>query len=85
MEFWRFIFSSFWVWLGFIILVSIVGGGVVELVKACKRNRKVSISRVGKQLRVDVENASEDDAHIAFINVRYEPDLEAEQEDQGNV
>ena len=50
-----------------------------------RSNRKVSISRVGKQLRVDVENASEDDAHIAFINVRYEPDLEAEQEDQGNV
>lgn len=51
MEFWRFIFSSFWVWLGSTVLVGAVGGVLVGLVKACKRDRKVSVYRVGKRLR----------------------------------
>lgn len=37
MEFLRFIFSSFWVWLGFVVLVAAAGGAVVEIVKAIRR------------------------------------------------
>lgn len=85
MEFLRFIFSSFWVWLGFIILVGAVGGVLVELVKACKRNRKVSGYRIGQRWKLDVENASAADAHNAFIAVTCAPDGEAEQEGEGNV
>ncbi|MCI8471459.1 MAG: hypothetical protein HFJ35_08485 [Clostridia bacterium] len=87
MEFLRFIFSSFWVWLGFIILVGAVGGVLVALVKACKRNRKISGYRVGQRWKLDVENASADDAHNAFIAVTCALDGEPEQEQevQGNV
>ena len=60
MEFWRFIFSSFWVWLGFLILVSMIGGGVIELVKACKRNRKVTVVRMGASIHTTIENATKD-------------------------
>lgn len=87
MEFLRFIFSSFWVWMGFIILIAAVFGGVQETVKACKRNRKVSGYRVGQRWKLDVENASADDVQHAFVAVTCAPDGEAEQEqeDQGNV
>ena len=85
MEFLRFIFSSFWVWMGFIILIAAVFGGVQETVKACKRNRKVSGYRVGQRWKLDVENASAEDAQNAFIAVTCAPDGKTEQEDQGNV
>ena len=84
MEFLRFIFSSFWVWLGFVILVSMVGGGIIELVKTCKRNRKVSGYRVGQRWKLDVENASADDVQHAFIAVTCAPDGETEPEGEEN-
>lgn len=90
MEFLRFIFSSFWVWLGFIALIAAVFGGVQETVKACKRNRKVSGYRVGQRWKLDVENASADDAQNAFVAVTCATDGELLEEsdgeaDQGNV
>lgn len=90
MEFWRFIFSSFWVWLGFVVLIATVFGGVQETVKACKRNRKVSGYRVGQRWKLDVENASADDVQHAFVAVTCAPDEELLEEsngeaDQGNV
>ena len=69
MEFLRFIFSSFWVWLGFTILVSMVGSGVIELVRACRRERKVSGYRIGQQWRMEIEGASAADARSAFASV----------------
>lgn len=74
MEFLRFIFSSFWVWLGFMLLVSMVGGGVIELVKVCKRGRRISGYRVGQRWKLDVENASAADVQHAFISVEYAPE-----------
>lgn len=87
MEFWRFIFSSFWVWLGFIILVGAVGGVLVELVKACKRKRKITGYRIDERWHIEIEDASAEDAQNAFIAVTCAPDGETgqEQEDQGNV
>ncbi len=69
MEFLRFIFSSFWVWLGFIILIAAVFGGVQETVKACKRNRKVTGYRVGDNWRFEIEGASKDDAMTAIMSM----------------
>ena len=80
MEFLRFIFSSFWVWLGFVILVSMVGGGVIELVKACRRNRKVTVVRMGRSIHTTIENATKDEAQNAVISAAYAPDGE----EQGN-
>ena len=80
MEFLRFIFSSFWVWLGFVILVSMTGGGVIELVKACRRNRKVTVVRMGRSIHTTIENATKDEAQNAVISEAYAPDGE----EQGN-
>ena len=80
MEFLRFIFSSFWVWLGFVILVSMIGGGVIELVKACRRNRKVTVVRMDRSIHTTIENATKDEAQNAVISAAYAPDGE----EQGN-
>ena len=81
MEFWRFIFSSFWVWLGFVILVSMVGGGIIELVKTCKRNRKATAYRIGQRWHVEIENASKEDVQQITISAAYAPDGEDTGED----
>lgn len=62
MEFIRFIFSSFWVWAGFLVLVAVVLSGAAELVKACKQNRKVAVYTMGGVRRVEIENATRKDA-----------------------
>ena len=74
MEFLRFIFSSFWVWLGFMLLVSMVGGGVIELVKACKRGRKVTVVKMGASVHTTIENATKDEAQNAVLSAAYAPD-----------
>ena len=53
MEFLRFIFSSFWVWLGFVVLVAAAGGAVVEIVKAIRPARKIAVYRTGDVVRVE--------------------------------
>ena len=66
MEFLRFIFSSFWVWAGFLVLVAVVLNGAAELVKACKQNRKVAVYTMGGVRRVEIENATRGDAAAAM-------------------
>ena len=61
-EFLRFIFSSFWVWAGFLVLVAVVLNGAVELVKACKQSRRVAVYTMGGVRRVEIENATRRDA-----------------------
>ena len=78
-EFLRFIFSSFWVWLGFLILVSMIGGGVIELVKACKRNRKVTVVRMGASIHTTIENATKDEAQHAVLSAAYAPNGEEQE------
>lgn len=74
MEFLRFVFSGFWVWLGFMCLIAMSGGVVIGAVKACKRDRKVSGYRVGQRWKLDVENASAADVQSAFISVTHAPE-----------
>ena len=66
MELLRFIFSSFWVWAGFLVLVAVVLNGAVELVKACKQSRKVAVYTMGGVRRVEIENATRRDAAEAM-------------------
>ncbi len=66
MEFLRFIFSSFWIWAGFLLLVVAVLNGAAELVKACKQNRKVAVYTVWDVRRVEIENATRGDAAAAI-------------------
>lgn len=66
MEFLRFIFSSFWVWTGFVILAAMVGGGVIALVNACKpEKRRVETYRDGDRLKVTIIGASAEDGREA--------------------
>ncbi len=85
MEFLRFIFSSFWVWLGFVILLSLIGGGMLELVKACKRNRRATAYRIGQRWHVEVENASKEDVQQITISAAYAPDGEDTGEDSNGA
>ena len=71
MEFLRFIFSSFWVWLGFVILLSMIGGGVIELVKVCRRNRKVTGYRIDERWHIEIEDASAADVQQAIVSAAY--------------
>lgn len=66
MEFIRFIFSSFWVWLGFLVLIGAAGEAVSSVVKAAKQNRKVAVYRVGDVKRVEIENATRGDVSAAL-------------------
>lgn len=65
MEFLRFIFSSFWVWLGFVVLVAAAGGAVVEIVKAIRPARKIAVYRTGDVVCVEVEGAGRGDIQAA--------------------
>lgn len=65
MEFLRFIFSSFWVWLGFVVLVAAAGVAVVEIVKTIHPARKIAVYRMGDVVRVEVEGAGRRDIPAA--------------------
>jgi len=70
-------------WLGFIILLSMIGSGVIELVKTCKRNRKVTAYRIGNRWHVQIENASKGEAQHAIISAAYAPRDDAGEESNG--
>ena len=83
MEFLRFIFSSFWVWLGTICLLmwaayllELTLNGLAELVKACKRSRKVTACQIGARWHIEVENASGDDVRGVMVSAAYGHDGE---------
>lgn len=65
MEVLRFIFSSFWIWLGFVVLIAAAGGAVVEIVKAVHPARKIAVYRTGDVVRVEVEGAGRRDIPAA--------------------
>lgn len=57
----RFIFSSFWIWLGFTTLVAVVLKYLVNAIEAICRGRKVKIYNFENGNRtVEIENASLD-------------------------
>ena len=67
MEFLRFILSSIWVWLGFVILAALAAEWTVALVRECKRNRRVKAYRVDQRWCIEIENATKRDVdHVVF-------------------
>ena len=79
MEFIRFIFSSTWIFVGLIILLTVILDYLVKLVKAIRAGRKVKLYDFGdnKSFTVEVENAKQDD--IEYAVRKYAPkDLEEE-------
>lgn len=65
MELIHFILSDFSIWSRTVALVYLILFGMADLVKACKRNRKVSITHIGKEWHITVENASAKDIDVA--------------------
>lgn len=53
-----------------------VGSGVIELVKACKRNRKVTVVKMGASVHTTIENATKDEAQNAVLSAAYAPNGE---------
>ncbi len=60
------IFSSFWTWIGTIILIYTILGGIAKIIETCHRNRKITIVRIGDSYRVEIENATKLDVQNAI-------------------
>lgn len=68
MEFLKFIFSSPWIWLGFLILVCCVLKYMVDLVSALRAKRKVHTFKTSDgSWQVLVENATHNDIEAAMV------------------
>ena len=68
MEFLKFIFSSPWIWLGFLILVCCVLKYAVDLVNALRTKRKVHTFKTSDgSWQVLVENATHNDVEAAMV------------------
>ena len=63
----RFIFSSFWIWLGFTTLAAVVLKYLVEAIKAIRNTRNVKIYTFESGNRtVEIENATKADVADAI-------------------
>lgn len=68
MEFLKFIFSSPWIWLGFLILVCCVLKYTVDLVSALRAKLKVHTFKTSDgSWQVLVENATHNDVEAAMV------------------
>lgn len=68
MEFLKFIFSSPWIWLGFLILVCCVLKYMVDLVSALRAKRKVHTFKTSDgSWQVLVENVTHNDVEAAMV------------------
>lgn len=68
MEFLKFVFSSPWIWLGFLILVCCVLKYMVDLVSALRAKRKVHTFKTSDgSWQVLVENATHNDVDAAMV------------------
>lgn len=64
----KFIFSSLWIWLGFLILVCCVLKYAVDLVNALRAKRKVHTFKTSDgSWQVLVENATHNDVEAAMV------------------
>ena len=72
MELLQFVFSSFWVWLGCVVLIVAAGEAVATAAAGFRQKRKVSVYHVGDVTRVEVENAGR--ADIPAAEDEEEPD-----------
>ena len=73
----RFIFSSFWIWLGFTTLVAVVLKYLVDAIKAIRNTRNVKIYTFENGRRtVEIENATKADVADAICTSEGESDYE---------
>ena len=83
MEFLKFIFSSPWIWLGFLILVCCVLKYMVDLVSALRAKRKVHTFKTSDgSWQVLVENATHNDVEAAMVRQELREDLREQLKDK---
>ena len=83
MEFLKFIFSSPWIWLGFLILVCCVLKYTVDLVSALRAKRKVHTFKTSDgSWQVLVENATHNDVEAAMVRQELREHLREQLKDQ---
>lgn len=63
-------FSSFWAWLGTLILLLAIFGGCVNIVTHFQSHRRVKISQTGSDIVVEIENATKDDIDTALADIK---------------
>lgn len=73
----RFVLSSFWVWLGFVVLIAAAGEAVAGIIRAVHPARKIAVYRAGDVVCVEVEGASRGDIPAA-VKAAKERDTEGE-------
>ena len=73
MELLQFVFSSFWVWLGCVVLIVAAGEAVATAAAGFRQKRKVSVYHVGDVTRVEVENAGRADIPPGFVECSCRP------------
>lgn len=63
----NFVFANFWTWLGTLILLATLLGGVAEIIKAAKKpKRHISVTSYGdKTSIVRIDNAEPEDVRRA--------------------
>lgn len=72
----KFIFSNFWIWLGFVVLACCVLKYMVDLVNAIRAKRKVRVYKADDRWQVLVENASCEDVEAALIRQELRENLD---------
>ena len=70
MEIIRFILSSFWVWLGFLILIVAAGNVVAEIIKAIHPTRKIDAYRIGDRWHIEIDGAGRGDVAAAIREIK---------------
>ena len=67
MEFLRFIFSSFWIWAGFIIMICAVTGLAYEFIKQTRMRRNIRIYKCDNNCwNIEITNAKNKDISAAI-------------------
>lgn len=66
MEFIRFIFSSFWIWLGFLVLICCVLKYLVDFMVAAHPARKITVRDLANSRTIEIQNASSADLMLAL-------------------
>ena len=69
MEFIRYIFSNFWIWFGFFILVAVLANAAVLAIKSVAETRRIKVYKIGGRWNVKISGAGWSDIDTVIKNV----------------
>ena len=68
MECIKFLFSSFWVWLGFLILAATACYYIIEAIKAFRVPKKLEAYKIGERWHIEIVGTKLADELKAFMD-----------------